>query len=451
MFPANSEGKPRQARVQPTAVTGSPRAGRRSAASSGLLLALLLGGCAGHAPSANPVSWWHNLEGGEIAQDRPPPPLATAPYPHIAANPVRPAGMPDWEWQDLQATLAAQGAAAHQYAAENPIPALSHTAPIAATPGAAPPSSSSPVASTQDASTQGAGGTPTRTTPVKSAAGTPSPAAAAETAQMGGATGTSMAVTPGSDADAAAIRRLAAAQGPAGAAAALPPAATVAAATAAAEQPPGAAGSGTPNGAGSGITFDTPTPRPSGAGPAQVPVTASGKLASTTQPFDANNGLSVPGALAPETPLSALQAGAPALPHSVPAPPAVPGFAIPVVPSTYAPPKAAPEPAAYQPPPPLPDVPPVLVSFPAGTARLSPPMQRALRKLLDNRGSAHIAVVGFGDAPSSALAAQSAALPLALERARAILVQLRADGVSAGEISTSAEAEGSGGLVRLVD
>ena len=42
-------------------------------------------------------------------------------------------------------------------------------------------------------------------------------------------------------------------------------------------------------------------------------------------------------------------------------------------------------------------------------------------------------------------------MPLALERARAMLVQLIADGVPVGGVSTGAQALGAGGLARLVD
>ncbi len=39
----------------------------------------------------NPVSWWHDLQGGKIAEDRPPPPGADQPYPNLASVPGKPA------------------------------------------------------------------------------------------------------------------------------------------------------------------------------------------------------------------------------------------------------------------------------------------------------------------------------------------------------------------------
>ena len=42
----------------------------------------LLAGCSSvFRSSINPVSWWHDMEGGEIAKQRPPPPGANEPYP----------------------------------------------------------------------------------------------------------------------------------------------------------------------------------------------------------------------------------------------------------------------------------------------------------------------------------------------------------------------------------
>jgi outer membrane protein OmpA-like peptidoglycan-associated protein len=38
----------------------------------------------------NPVDWWHDMEGGPIAQARPPPPNADAPYPNLANVPAKP-------------------------------------------------------------------------------------------------------------------------------------------------------------------------------------------------------------------------------------------------------------------------------------------------------------------------------------------------------------------------
>ena len=53
--------------------------------------ALLLSGCSTTSKSVNPVDWWHSLEGGRIAAQRPPPPNADAPYPGLDTIPPRPA------------------------------------------------------------------------------------------------------------------------------------------------------------------------------------------------------------------------------------------------------------------------------------------------------------------------------------------------------------------------
>ena len=52
---------------------------------------LLLPALQGCAPtSLNPIDWYHDLEGGAIAEQRPPPPQVDAPYPNLAAVPQRP-------------------------------------------------------------------------------------------------------------------------------------------------------------------------------------------------------------------------------------------------------------------------------------------------------------------------------------------------------------------------
>ena len=388
MLLTDEEGKARSRRVQPTVTSHQP------GAVLGLALLLVLGGCSDVPNRVNPVSWWHDLEGGQIAQYRPPPPNPNAPFPKIADQPARPAGMPDWEWSQLSATLAATRASAQTYAAANPIPTLPQTP--------APPP---PVA---------------RRKPV--AAAVAPPAAPADAAQ--------------SAATAAEIARLAAAPGPAGSQTPPPPSAAVATATANAG-----------NTSTSALTFQGPSAKPPSSGPQSVPIRdAAGDKVSY---FDPSNGLSIPGALDPvEQPD---EAHPPPVPASVPSPPAVPGFAIRSVPSTYMAPVPVPQPAPYVPPAPLPAVAPVPIRFAAHSAVLTPPMQKALLTLLQSAQGAHIAVTGFGDAASVAIPDQAAAMPLALERARAMVVQLTAYGARPRGISAGAQALGSGGLARLVD
>jgi outer membrane protein OmpA-like peptidoglycan-associated protein len=73
----------------------------------------------------------------------------------------------------------------------------------------------------------------------------------------------------------------------------------------------------------------------------------------------------------------------------------------------------------------------------------------SLKALTQQRGDATISVTGYGDASSSDAAAQSAALPLALARARAIAANLLASGVPGNAIRINAEAAGNGGVARL--
>jgi outer membrane protein OmpA-like peptidoglycan-associated protein len=75
----------------------------------------------------------------------------------------------------------------------------------------------------------------------------------------------------------------------------------------------------------------------------------------------------------------------------------------------------------------------------------------ALKFLARQRGAQPVAVTGYGDAATSSPAAQSAALPLAIARARAIASNLLAAGVPASAIRINAEAQGAGGAARLVN
>lgn len=52
---------------------------------------LSLSGCGSSHPVETPVQWWHHLQGGAIAQSRPPPPGADLPYPHVFSIPPKPA------------------------------------------------------------------------------------------------------------------------------------------------------------------------------------------------------------------------------------------------------------------------------------------------------------------------------------------------------------------------
>ncbi len=93
---------------------------------------LALPGCAS-APLTDPVGWWHQLEGGPIADARPPPPNADAPYPSLGAVPAKPPAPDAAAHAGLAQGLAADRANAHYAAQVAPL-----AAPLA-TPGAAAP------------------------------------------------------------------------------------------------------------------------------------------------------------------------------------------------------------------------------------------------------------------------------------------------------------------------
>lgn len=111
-------------------------ASTRSVLSAGLSAWVLLG-CAGCASvTANPVAWFHDLQGGAIAEQRPAPPLADAPYPNLATVPARPP-LPDAQKRAvLMAALAADRSAAQADAARVPLVAVA--IPAHPTPAPAP-------------------------------------------------------------------------------------------------------------------------------------------------------------------------------------------------------------------------------------------------------------------------------------------------------------------------
>jgi hypothetical protein len=96
--------------------------------------ALMLAGCG--EISVNPLEWYHGLEGGAIAAQRPPPPGATDPYPNLA-TPPRPKAPDEAARQVLAQRLVADRALAEEVGAEDPL--------VATAPGAAHPQSPAPL------------------------------------------------------------------------------------------------------------------------------------------------------------------------------------------------------------------------------------------------------------------------------------------------------------------
>lgn len=98
---------------------------------AGAALLLALAGCGNGVGSYDPVVWWHHLEGGEIARDRPPPPGINAPYPNLALIPAKP--------QALSEADRAKAAEQLMHDRANGQYALAQGMPAAAPVPAAPP------------------------------------------------------------------------------------------------------------------------------------------------------------------------------------------------------------------------------------------------------------------------------------------------------------------------
>jgi len=328
----------------------------------GLALALAtLGGCGTFGPggSLNPADWWHGLEGGQIAQTRPPPPNADAPYPSLSTVPKKPPPPDQAAHAKIADALVADRGNAKYEQATVPIPAVG-------TPGATP-------------------------------APTPAGTLAQGTAPAG-------AEQPNAS--------LAAASAPPRPP--LPPAATP-------------------------VVHKAPVAPVDAAPLAAPPAPAAPAPAAPASP--------APASAAPPPAVAAEAAAMPAVPAAPPPPPQLAGAPPAVIAPT--PPPVAPPP----PPPPAPvlDATAVAIPFAVGSAVLPTDALPPIKLLARRRGAAGIAVTGFGEATSTDPEAQAAALPLALDRARAVAAMLMANGVPGSVIRIAAEPQGSGAAARLVN
>ena len=112
----------------------------------------LLGGCSAvqrlngsKLTQDSPLDWWHNLQGGRIAQDRPPPPGASDPYPNLASVPPRPTPTDAATRRALTEQLRAERDRTERAAARDPIvPAGAPAAVAAAKAASAPPAAAVP-------------------------------------------------------------------------------------------------------------------------------------------------------------------------------------------------------------------------------------------------------------------------------------------------------------------
>ncbi len=305
------------------------------AAAPRLLPVILLLGCSGQSVSVNPADWWHALEGGKIAEQRPPPPNADAPYPNLGSVPERPVPTDAATRGRIATGLLADRANAQYAGAIAPDPSLQGNAPLAS---AHPP--------------------------------TPPPAAESDT-----------------------------------------PSASLQAATAS----------------------------PAAGAPAKPqPGPGLGQSPSSNRPA------TPPGAATEAAPVEAAPL---TLPTAPPPAPHVQGVDIPAITLPTPPPVAPPTP----PPPPKPSstASAVVVPFQPGAANIAQDSQDALRALALRRGAAPMDAIGYGDVAGADPAGQSAALPLALARARAVAAVLIASGVPAALVHVQAEAEGRGGAARI--
>lgn len=100
------------------------------------MLVCALTSCASAPAAINPVSWWHSLEGGPIAQQRPAPPGATAPYPNLANVPKAPTFLPAPERARISSALLADRTRTAQQVVLEPIPPAQEPATTPASPPA---------------------------------------------------------------------------------------------------------------------------------------------------------------------------------------------------------------------------------------------------------------------------------------------------------------------------
>lgn len=120
----------------------------------------LLTGCS-PTSSMNPVNWWHQQQGGEIAKQRPPPPGADQPYPNLATVPAKPTPPNQEEMKQLTASLVADRTNAQHAAEAAPLadPSSPTASPNLFGVGTAPPPPP-PGATAPSTASSSAGGSP---------------------------------------------------------------------------------------------------------------------------------------------------------------------------------------------------------------------------------------------------------------------------------------------------
>jgi outer membrane protein OmpA-like peptidoglycan-associated protein len=377
-----------------------------------LVMLLALVGCSQPDWSKmNPETWWHNMEGGAIAQSRPPAPGANQPYPNLASVPARPPDPDRPALQDITDGLVADRTNAQHVAATAPLadPSTPGSAPgLFGVGSAPPPGSGSPISPTQPGVTPGAGAPAAASATLPAASAPPTPA-------------TPPAKAPVKEVQSGALPPLTPppAHAPEPNMPQVPPNPPAPASVAGIPTPPSPA-----------------LPKPPALGPQSVEAKSS--------------------APTPEASASANPSKGPLVSAT---PPAVQVAAATPPPSRAATPIHRPEPAAASAPigaaalngaEPVSSGNTVAVAFATGSSDVPPSASGPLRALAGRRGNALITVTGYGDATDASPDAQAAALKLALARAQAIAHALIAAGAPTSAVQVDAQAIGRGGTARLL-
>ena len=378
-----------------TRVDGTQARAWRARGLCGAALAALLAGCSSGSPSINPVTWWHDLQGGEIAKQRPPPPGASDPYPNLATVPNHPPAADPALRQQIENQLVADRTSAREVAAASPLPDPSSptASPALFGRGSLPPPApeeGAATASLNAATAPPAAARPNPAAPsvtIPAAPSTPPPPPTPEPSPVS---------HPPSRAPIAAVQStpLAAPAAPPAAPSAAPPA------------PPAP------------VSLPVPAPAPA---PPEDPATLP--------------------ALPTAPPPAAVLPGVPPVPSSTPRA----AQAIRVQPIRPAVTRAS-APSGG-----LSAAPVMDLAFTPGSASLPPDALARLQGLASRRGVAVLAVTGYGDATSDDPGVQSQALALGLSRAQAVASALGAAGVPPAGLRVDAEARGQGAVVRLVE
>ena len=126
-----------------------------------------------------PISWWHDLQGGKIAEVRPPPPGVDDPYPNLSQVPPRPTPTDPATRRTLAARLVAERDRTRREATQDPLVLPAPNAPAAtpviaaARPAAPPPDPGASVAVLEAATAAPVAAPPGGTAPPPPAATAP--------------------------------------------------------------------------------------------------------------------------------------------------------------------------------------------------------------------------------------------------------------------------------------